>query len=306
MSSSGRHPFRVVTLAGALALVAASSAAADLAGRIDIGDGRKMYLECRGEGSPTVVLISGKGDRADIWSTANPDKPGSTVFAEVAKLTRVCAYDRPGTVGVAASEPSRSDPVPVPTTAAAGAADLWALLRAAEVHGPYVLVGHSMGGLIARLVASDHGHEVSGLVLIDALSEDLYSGLTDDQQAILEMINTGVEDYDMPATFAQVRKAPPVALMPVVVLTAGRPQLTPETIESGQFPPEITVAFVDALWAAQMTAQDRLAGLFPGGRHVKVPDSTHYIHIDQPEVVVDAIRDVVEAAFGAGKTSMAP
>jgi pimeloyl-ACP methyl ester carboxylesterase len=226
MSSTGRRPFRVVILAGALASMPASFATADLAGLIDIGDGRKMYLECRGEGSPAVALISGKGDRGDIWSTTNPDNPGPTVFAEVARLTRVCAYDRPGTIGVAASELGRSDPVPGPATAAAGAADLWALLSAAEVPGPYVLVGHSMGGLIARLVASDHRHEVSGLVLVDALSEDLYNGLTDDQQAVLERINTGVEDYDMLATFEQVRTAAPVALMPVVVLTAGRPQLT--------------------------------------------------------------------------------
>ena len=304
MFFTARRP-RVVALAGALASVVASLAAADLLGPVDIGDGRKMYLECRGEGSPAVVLISGKGDRADIWSTTNPDNPGPTVFAGVAKLTRVCAYDRPGTIGVAASEPSRSDPIPVPTTAAAGAADLWALLSAAEVPGPYVLVGHSMGGLIARLIASDHGHEVTGLVLVDALSEDLYNGLTHDQQAILERLNTGVEDYDMLATFEQVRKAPPVAPMPVVVLTAGRPQLTPDVIESGQLPPEVTLAFVDALWAAQMTAQDRLASLFPGGTHVEVRDSTHYIHIDQPEVVVDAIGDVVEAVR-AGKTRMAP
>jgi pimeloyl-ACP methyl ester carboxylesterase len=302
---TARHHFRVVALCGALASVATPVAAADFAGLVDIGDGRKMYLECRGEGSPAVVLISGKGDRADIWSTTGPDNPGPTVFAGVAELTRVCAYDRPGTIGVAASEESRSDPVPKPTTAAAGAADLWAVLSAAGVPGPYVLVGHSMGGLIARLVASDHRHGVAGLVLVDALSEDLYNGLTDAQQAILEKLNTGVEDYDMLATFEQVRKAPPVALMPVVVLTAGRPQLTSDVIESGQLPPEVTLSFVDALWAAQMTAQDRLAGLFPGGRHVEVPNSTLYIHIDQPEVVVDSIGDVVEAVR-AGKTGMAP
>jgi pimeloyl-ACP methyl ester carboxylesterase len=93
--------------------------------------------------------------------------------------------------------------------------------------------------------------------------------------------------------------------MPIVVLTAGRPQLTPDLIASGQLPPEVTQAFADALWAAQMTAQDNLASFFRGGRHIVVPNATHYIHIDQPEVVVDAIGDVVEAVR-AGKTSMAP
>jgi pimeloyl-ACP methyl ester carboxylesterase len=118
---------------------------------VDIGGGRKIHLECRGEGSPTTVLVSGKGDRADIWRTPTPDMPGPPVLPEVAKFTRVCAYDRPGTIGALAGEPSRTDPVPEPVTAAAGAADLYAVLTAAEVPGPYVLVGHSMGGLIARL-----------------------------------------------------------------------------------------------------------------------------------------------------------
>ena len=65
----------------------------------------------------------------------------------------------------------------------------------------------------------------------------------------------------------------------------------------------MTQAFADALWAAQMQAQDHLAALFPGGRHIMVANSTHYIHVDQPQVVIDAIRDVVDAVR-AGKTSL--
>ena len=93
------------------------------------------------------------------------------MFPEVAQFTRVCACDRPGTpVG---EKPSRSDPVPQPTTAGTAVADLHALLTAAGEAGPYVLVAHSYGGLIGRLYASTYPDNVSGLVLVDALSEGL-------------------------------------------------------------------------------------------------------------------------------------
>ena len=108
-------------------------------------------MECDGVGTPTVLLISGKGNRADTWSTSLVDsrKPEATVFRQAAQFTRVCAYDRPLTIGVN-GEPSRSDPVPEPVTAKDGVADLHALLTAAQVQGPYVIVGHSYGGLIAQ------------------------------------------------------------------------------------------------------------------------------------------------------------
>jgi len=82
-------------------------------GLVDIGGGRKMYLKCNGRGSPTAVLVGGLRASADDWSISNKSTPA--VFPEVAKFTRVCACDRPGTpVG---EKPSRSDPVPQPSTA---------------------------------------------------------------------------------------------------------------------------------------------------------------------------------------------
>src|ERR1700722_13400347 len=70
-------------------------------GLVDIGGGRKMYLQCQGTGSPTVVFVSGRSDRSDIWQTlVDIAKPGPAVYPEVAKFTRVCAYDRPGTVTI--------------------------------------------------------------------------------------------------------------------------------------------------------------------------------------------------------------
>ena len=151
------------------AVAANVAASQDFAGAVDIGGDRKMYMMCRGTGFPTVVLVAGQRGSAEEWSVT--EKPAPAVFPEVAKFTRVCAYDRPGTpVGDA---PSRSDPVSQPTTARDAVTDLHALLTAAGEVGAVVLVGHSYGGLVVRLYASLHPNEVSGLVLVDAASEGL-------------------------------------------------------------------------------------------------------------------------------------
>jgi Alpha/beta hydrolase family len=126
-----------------------ASQSGDFARLVDVGGGRKIYLECRGEGSPTVVLVAGLRGSAEDWNIAA--KPGPRVFPEVAKFTRVCAYDRAGTpVG---EKPSRSDPVHQPTTAGTAVADLHALLTAAGEAGHYVLVAHSYGGLAGFMPA---------------------------------------------------------------------------------------------------------------------------------------------------------
>jgi pimeloyl-ACP methyl ester carboxylesterase len=271
----------------------------DFAGLVDIGGGRQMYMECTGTGSPTVVLVSGLGNAADVWSeTSDPENERPTVFAEVATFTRVCAYDRPSTS--TANGPSRSTPVPQPTSAKAAAADLDAVLTASGEPGPYVLAGHSFGGPIIRLYASAHPADVAGLVLVDALSEDLPNGLTPTQQALFEAINTPPPDtdaevLDLQATFQQLRESPPVPLVPTIVLTADRPQLTAEVLASGQLPAEVDQEFADALWASQLAAQDELAKMFPGAEHITNTNSTHYIHKEQPQLVIDSIRQVVDA-----------
>ena len=267
-----------------------------MAGVVDVGAGRRMYLECDGVGTPTVLLISGKGNRADTWNTnvVDPHKPEATVFRQAARFTRVCAYDRPSTVGVD-GEASRSDAVPPPATAKDGVSDLHALLIAADLHAPYVLVGHSYGGLIARLYASTYADAVAGVVLEDALSEGLYEGLTPAQREVLEAINLIPERVDTVASFAQVVAAPRVRTMPMVILTADLQPITASDVQSGVFPPSVTVEFVAALWSAQVAAQDSLAKLFPSARHVTNTNSHHYIHLEQPLIVVDAIREVVDA-----------
>src|SRR6266550_7145102 len=216
--------FLVVTLINFFQVVVAAAAeGSNSGGLVDIGGGRKIYLKCQGTGSPAVVLVGGRMASADDWSVA--DKSAPAVFPQVAKFTRVCAYDRPGTpVG---EKPSRSDPVPQPTTAGTAVADLHSLLIAAGEAGPYVLVGHSYGGLIVRLYASTHPKEVSGLVLIDALSEGLQDAETPQQWAIQRKLiqnddpenlalYPALERIDVDRSCYQIRAAPALHPMPIV------------------------------------------------------------------------------------------
>ena len=270
------------------------------AGLVDIGGGRKIQIECAGVGTPMVLLVSGKGNRADTWSTnvIDPRNLEATVFHQAARFTRVCAYDRPATTSYD-NQPTPSDPVPRPVTAREGVADLHALLTT-HTQGPFVIVGHSYGGLIARLYASTYPDSVAGLVLEDALSEGLYDRLTASQREIIEALNLLPEPVYTVRSFEQVISAPPVRPMPTVILTADLPPISANDVASGVFPASVTVEFVNALWSAQIAAQAALARLFPGARHITNTNSRHYIHLEQPQLVVDSIREVVDT-IRAGK-----
>jgi pimeloyl-ACP methyl ester carboxylesterase len=293
----------VVPLVDSLA-VAVGAETGNFAGLVDIGGGRKMYLKCNGRGSPTVVLGGGLRASADDWDISDKSKP--TVFSDVGKFTRVCACDRPGSpVG---EKPSRSDPVPQPTTAKDAVADLHALLSAHGEAGPYVLAGHSYGGLIVRLYASTYPKEVSGLVLIDALSEGLQDAETPEQWAIQRKLIEGdvresvalypaLERIDVDRSFNQIRAAPPLRSIPLVVLSADRPwgPQVPSMIAAGKLPADIPSDFGYVTDAAQKKAQERLAKLVPNEKHITDTNSGHEIHKEQPQLVIDAIREVVEA-----------
>ena len=128
---------------------------------VDVG-GYRLHLNCTGESGPTVVLIAGGGDFSFDWGLVQPD---------ASRFTRVCSYDRAGLAW--------SDPGPTPRTMRQDAHELHALLRAARVKAPYVLVGHSVGGLIARVYAAQYPKEVAGMVLVDPTHEDttlMYQG----------------------------------------------------------------------------------------------------------------------------------
>jgi pimeloyl-ACP methyl ester carboxylesterase len=302
---------RALRTSAVLASVALPALAADgdVAGTVDVGDGRRMYLECRGTGSPTVLVVPGGKAAADDWTEASP------VFAEVATFTRVCAYDRPGTP-LADGSPSRSDPAPMPTTAAASVADLRALVGASEIGTPFVIVGHSYGGLVVRLYAMTWPNDVAGMVLVDALSEFLRAAETPEEWRWQKIILDGdmteslkvypdLERADADAGFDQMLAAPPLPPMPLVVLSADQPwgPLVPGFIADGLLaadtPPD--VGYVTD--RAQKVAQAQLAALVPGARHVTKTDSGHNIHRDNPQLVTDAIREVVDTVR-AGRTAL--
>jgi pimeloyl-ACP methyl ester carboxylesterase len=301
----------LLTVFLAASALPAFAAAGDFAGPVDIGDGRRMYLECRGTGSPTVLIVPGGRAAADEWTTTSP------VFADVAGFTRVCAYDRPGTI-LADETFSRSDPMPMPTTAAASVADLHALVEAAKIETPFVIVGHSYGGLVVRLYAMTYPQEVDGMVLVDALSEFLRAAETEDEWKWQKIILDGdltealevypdIERADAEASFDQLLAAPPLQPMPLVVLSADRPwgPLVPGFIADGLLAPDTPPDVGYVTDRAQKVAHANLAALVPGSRHVTETDSGHVIHHDNPRLVAGSIRDVVDAVR-AGRTTLQP
>jgi pimeloyl-ACP methyl ester carboxylesterase len=178
----------------------ANQADGDFAGLVDIG-GRSIYMESTGGGSPTVVLVAGGLGRGDVWSRdlIEPEGARTMVFPAVASFTQVIDYDRPGTIGEVNSSlephgplfyPSRSDDVLQPRTGAEVVTELHDLLEAAAVPGPYVLVGHSVGGLYSRLYAMTYPDQVVGLVLVDATQEEVWTefakALTPEQWTVFE------------------------------------------------------------------------------------------------------------------------
>ena len=311
MSLDARVCLLLVPLVTALDPAAAhATQSGDFARLVDVGGGRKMYLECRGEGSPTVVLVAGLRGSAEDWNIAA--KPGPRVFPEVAEFTRVCAYDRPGTpVG---EKPSRSDPVHQPTTAGTAVADLHALLTAAGEAGPYVLVAHSYGGLIGRLYASTYPGEVSGLVLVDALSEGLKDAETPEQWAIQRKLIEGdvregvaqypaLETINVDRSFDEMRAALPLRQLPLIVLSADRawgPQI-PSMIAAGTLPADVPQNFGYVTDAAQKEAEEKLAHLVPNAKHITDTNSGHEIHKERPQLVIDSIRQVVDAVRGGSR-----
>lgn len=123
---------------------------------VDVGAGRRLNMRCAGSGAPTVLLESGNNADSMTWAKVQP---------RIAKFARVCAYDRAGT--------GFSDGGPLPRDLDANADDLFALLRAARIESPLILVGHSYGTNVVRRVADKHPADVAALVLLDPPPQDI-------------------------------------------------------------------------------------------------------------------------------------
>ena len=248
-----------------------SEPAGDVQGLVDVG-GYRLFIRCTGEGSPTVILDAALGATSATWNKIQP---------AVAGFTRVCSYDRAGR--------GSSDPGPVPRTSQTMVEDLRALLEGAGIPGPYVLVGHSLGGLNMQLFARLYPSEVVGMVMVDATPADLYDRfaqvLTPQQlNMALPPPNRNSEGVDLRASSHEVQNAPQFPNIPLIVL--GRTIFPPG-------PPGFPNEELARIWNELQEAQARLSSR---GDLIFAEGAGHFIHLDRPDLVIESIRRVVEEA----------
>lgn len=276
---------------------------------IDVG-GYKLHIHCLGAGSPTVITESGLGGSSPDWSLVQPP---------VGESTRICSYDRAGS--------GWSEEGPTPRTSQQIATELHTLLINAEVPGPYVLVGHSAGGMHIQVYASQYPDEVAGLVLVDPTPAQLITSFSaEERQGLMPsagqfrllsalqifgllrfMPLPGDEALTpLPAeTQALIRahrlQSGAIAAMSAEVLSM-ETSIT-QTAKATPLPPERPFIIVwhgipaepvelEPLAEASM---EELVQRSDNGKLIVAEKSGHYITFDRPDVVIDAIRQVVEA-----------
>jgi len=297
--ASRLQPWLLYPIFGALALTAIGGGyetvanatdqpVAHIAGSrlIDVGGGRRLYIRSAGSGGPTVILEPGLGESAREMAR--------WIAPDVARTTTVVVYDRAGH--------GRSDAEPA--GGADAARDLHVLLRRAHVPGPYVLAGHSLGGMFALSYAHRYPAEVGGIVLLDSMhprQHNAFAGMDPLLALVPTLARTGLanllfdrKDGDPTAQARQVVRD--VEEMPAELDRAAR------LISLGNKPLIVLSAGTGSLpgWAAQ---QDDLASLSTGSVHRTIPGATHASlindHVDAAQSS-RAIRDVVKAVQRAG------
>ena len=302
-----------------------------LAGRlIDVG-GFRLHIHCAGVGAPTIVFDAALGASSISWALVQP---------AVARVTRACAYDRAGF--------GWSDAGPMPRTAGRIVSELHELLHRASEPPPYVLVGHSFGGLVMRIFAQRYRNETAGVVLVDpAHPEDWVRPAPKEQHQIdrgarlcrhgavaarlgfarlvgtlvaigalaparglVKLISRGGLGRTDEAILAPIWKLPPEARRPLKhfwtqpkFFEALGSQIESICITSAEVLdasaagyrdlPLVTISSTDP-GEYRLRQQDALARLSTRGRHIVASNSSHWVPLDEPGIVVEAIVEMVE------------
>jgi len=237
-----------------------------------IAEGKTIHIRCMGTGSPTVILTAGLGDSE--WQKVQP---------QVARVTRVCFWDRYGS-GFSSKATGRE-------TVAETTADLIAALKAARVGGPFVAVGHSLGAYESLLFKDWAPKAVVGMVLVDPsipdqgdrLNKAVHKPPLSGKALLNPLFISSKQVVDPKRNYGE---------MPIIVLTSTKvPELPPGTPDAASA--RATFAAMDA---EMHRGHAELAALSSRGVQRLVPDSGHYIQLDQPDAVIAAIKEVISAA----------
>lgn len=296
---------------------------------MDVG-GHRLHLNCAGAGSPSVVLDSALGGSSLSWSLVQP---------AVSRVTRTCSYDRAGFAW--------SDAGPLPRTAGRAARELQVLLERAAVPAPYLLVGHSFGGLVMQIFATAYRAEVAGLVLVDpahpedwadpapkerlkiergvrlcrhgataarlglarAVSVLVGLGALGAARALVKIVSRGGLSREDEGILAPVWKLPADARRPLrhfwteakffealgsqieSICESAAETLAATAGGYGDLP-LVTISSTDP-GEYRLRQQAALARRSARGRHVVASNSGHWIPLDQPQVVIDAITRMI-------------
>jgi len=295
MSRFGLLQVRLLVCIGVLALSACGSGepeVKDLDTMVNIGT-HSLHIRCTGQGSPVVVIDTGVGDTSERWQP---------IQAQVAQVTRVCTYDRAGY--------GSSEPGPLPRHSQQAAGELKQLLENAGLRGPYVLVGHSLGGLNVQVFANRYPDLVAGLILLNPAPLPFITGqaypelyrMLEQQAAGLQQTAQAARQSTDPEAQAQADYLEAVASEHAALITesaslvaaiASFGDIPLVVVGSGQPNPAFG-ADAEAFQQFWIEQNRELATMSTDGTFVLAQQSSHYLHEDAPDVVLDAIRQMVE------------